>query len=623
MKKIVFILLAAVMVLNISMTAYSQKTDIFEDTLLFAEGGFFASGQRVYTIQSGNISFRCSVINTLAHQRSISVTMALYKNNYLINSATETTLINPGQNRLISKTMTVPSGTGHEMKVFLNEEINIGYPLRSVFSLTNKSSEKEITCFSIRGFDGEINHTAKLVEVLVPYGTPLSGIEPEVTVSDGATVQIQDNNYSTPVKVEVTAEDGTSQTYTVRTVFDIPPSGYYFEDFSTMTPNAVPTKWVLSNTAGGTVTVGTDPDDETNLVLKVDDTSTSASVSTYVDFPAIYPPFEVSFRIRYDRLPVFSDSNNVSYSWTNFGLGGTIMGGMSEKDSASRQTFMYKSTSEREVTTTIMQVNYWHDIKMVYGTDNMVSYYVDGEFVVKADACNARSYTTRLTTSSTVARTSILYLDDIEIKHIEGEEDYNFFDDFEEYGGSSLPSEIWHLSGGQAYIEQDGLSNGTKALRIEDTSDSQAVVLGRKITPINGNSKISYDFMLPDDLVTTGSGIRFKFGSGDLASAMSDSSCAVLLSVRSTLGVNTLAYKADGEWYDIAGSDISSGEWNKLVIDYYYDEDYELYFAEVYLNNNYLATLLQGDIYGIDKIEVVTETSGRSTIWIDNLSVSK
>ena len=106
-----------------------------------------------------------------------------------------------------------------------------GMVLMIAFALTacssnddeNKSSAKAITVYSLGGYPGTINEGAKTIAINVPYGTPVTAMVASFTttgssVKVGSVVQTTGsttNNFASPVSYKVTAEDGSSVTYTV------------------------------------------------------------------------------------------------------------------------------------------------------------------------------------------------------------------------------------------------------------------------------------------------------------------------------------------------------------------------------------------------------------------------
>lgn len=83
------------------------------------------------------------------------------------------------------------------------------------------STEKKILTFEIDGAEGVIDETNHTVTVTVPYGTSATARKPVITISAKATIdpadgQVQD--FGHPVTYTVTAEDDSTQAYTVTVI---------------------------------------------------------------------------------------------------------------------------------------------------------------------------------------------------------------------------------------------------------------------------------------------------------------------------------------------------------------------------------------------------------------------
>lgn len=91
---------------------------------------------------------------------------------------------------------------------------------RVTVTVSPYSSAKRITSFkfnNLTGATGVINETDRTIAVTVPQGTDRSGLVPTVTY-EGASISPASGvakNFTSPVTYRVTAEDGTSRTYTV------------------------------------------------------------------------------------------------------------------------------------------------------------------------------------------------------------------------------------------------------------------------------------------------------------------------------------------------------------------------------------------------------------------------
>lgn len=90
------------------------------------------------------------------------------------------------------------------------------------YSSQTQSSEKAITSFVFTGLtppvNGVIDENTHSIDLMVPKGTDMTNLAPAVTVSDSATVYPASGtpqDFTAPVTYTVTAQDGSSQDYTV------------------------------------------------------------------------------------------------------------------------------------------------------------------------------------------------------------------------------------------------------------------------------------------------------------------------------------------------------------------------------------------------------------------------
>jgi hypothetical protein len=95
-------------------------------------------------------------------------------------------------------------------------------PNSTTTTTTTMSSDKQILSFSLQGLTpavtGTIDNTADTISLTVPKGTDVTTLVPTITVSDFATVSPASGvseDFTTPVIYTVTAQDGTTQQYTV------------------------------------------------------------------------------------------------------------------------------------------------------------------------------------------------------------------------------------------------------------------------------------------------------------------------------------------------------------------------------------------------------------------------
>jgi hypothetical protein len=95
-------------------------------------------------------------------------------------------------------------------------------------SSPNPSSAKAITAFSLNGFNGVINEAAKTITVVMPPGTSFTNlvatfITTGASVKVGSVVQASGqtpNDFTNPVTYTVTAQDASTQNYTVTVTVD-------------------------------------------------------------------------------------------------------------------------------------------------------------------------------------------------------------------------------------------------------------------------------------------------------------------------------------------------------------------------------------------------------------------
>lgn len=88
---------------------------------------------------------------------------------------------------------------------------------------TSQSSEKKITKFSINGVNGTVIEALKQIGVTLPAGTDVTALTPTIEISYFATVNPASGvaqDFTNPVEYTVTAENGTTQKYTVTVVVE-------------------------------------------------------------------------------------------------------------------------------------------------------------------------------------------------------------------------------------------------------------------------------------------------------------------------------------------------------------------------------------------------------------------
>ena len=111
-------------------------------------------------------------------------------------------------------------------KQFQMPAYNISVSCTFVDADTVTTDGPTIGAFIVNGVSGAINDTTGTITITLPYGTDLTALKPALTLkgavsvspASGATV-----NLSSPVTYTVTAEDGTTKTYTVTAYTEAQP----------------------------------------------------------------------------------------------------------------------------------------------------------------------------------------------------------------------------------------------------------------------------------------------------------------------------------------------------------------------------------------------------------------
>ena len=105
-------------------------------------------------------------------------------------------------------------------RLVCDEEGTIYYKVDSGYIVAIRKAEggKAITGFKIGDTVATISEADKTISILLPQGTNLSALTPEITVSKNASVSPESGvqiDFTSPVIYTVTAENGETQTYTV------------------------------------------------------------------------------------------------------------------------------------------------------------------------------------------------------------------------------------------------------------------------------------------------------------------------------------------------------------------------------------------------------------------------
>jgi hypothetical protein len=134
--------------------------------------------------------------------------------------------------------------------------------------------------------EGSINEGAKSINVPVPYGTNPMNLTPMITVSDDATVSPgsgQAQDFTNPVTYTVTAQDGSTVTYTVR-VTPGPNTAKAITGFGFISPDAAGTINEDNKTVNVMVPYGTSLTNLTPMITVSDDATVSPGSGQAQDF---------------------------------------------------------------------------------------------------------------------------------------------------------------------------------------------------------------------------------------------------------------------------------------------------------------------------------------------------
>ncbi len=129
-------------------------------------------------------------------------------------------------------TLPTPTKTGYTFKSWNSKPDGTGTLINSTMVVNSdmtiyaiweviKSNAKEITSFKLNEVTGKISGTN--ITLSVPYGTAITSLKPTVTCSTKATyTPTTAQNFTSPVKYTVSAEDGTTKVYTVTVTKESP-----------------------------------------------------------------------------------------------------------------------------------------------------------------------------------------------------------------------------------------------------------------------------------------------------------------------------------------------------------------------------------------------------------------
>lgn len=585
--------------------------------LYYANLEFFVKSndenQKITALTSGNIVCSYRITNDSKSNKKVTVITGLFEDGALQTIVSKTYNMQSTQSCTFNNEIVVPDDyQKYEIQVFVLEDIDAGIPLVKVGVLNTKSSEKEVIYFSLQGRDGTIDSYSKKIEVSVPYATPLKNVNPKIVVSDKAKYDLSSNDFSEPVAINITAEDGSRQKYMIYTYVDLPPSAVVYETFENSEFNTLPSGWRATGLSSGTVSVVQDPKNPENKVLKVDDTG-ALNVQAILDFDPIYPPFEATFKVMYGHNDSYSSGNNdASYSSAAVGSDANAaksIGAVSINQSSSNIRWVYRTQTatgeqgELTVSGTSAHLDEWYNVKLIYRTDKMVEYYIDDKLLTIAQPRSAEDYASSFWFTSSLARKSYAYIDDISIVHLESAEiEKGYFQDFNDLTVGSPPPEEWQTS---ATSNIQPLNEDNYALCIYDGDASL------HITPINESVKLSFDIVLDDNMAAP-----LDFGEivGEIAVINNDETVTELLITH--LGNSKFGITKDTNTQCMIYDNLLLGVQNNIKIICYYNENFEKSIADIYINESLAANLIIDSI-GADSIRFKSQHG--FSIWLDNV----
>jgi hypothetical protein len=184
----------------------------------------------------------------------------------------------------------------------VNYTVTSGLAVEQVWEVTVSvapaSVETDILSFNLASPEatGTVNTTNHTVTLTVPYGTPVTALNPTITISDKATIAPLSGvnaNFSSPVTYTVTAEDGTTKQAWVVTVVVAAATANDIVSFDFATPATTGTVNATNHTVALTVPYGT-----VVTALKPTITvSAGASVSPLSDVAADFSSADVLYTV--------------------------------------------------------------------------------------------------------------------------------------------------------------------------------------------------------------------------------------------------------------------------------------------------------------------------------------
>ena len=150
------------------------------------------------------------------------------------------------------------------------------------------SSAKQITSFTIPNQTGDTVTTNQNITIVMPYGTDVTNLTPAISVSANATISPASGtteDFTNPVAYTVTAQDSTTQVYTVTVNKTLNSAKAVTSfDFDEFTPAVTGTVTENDHTIALTVPFGTNVTNLTPTVTVSPDATISPASGTAEDF---------------------------------------------------------------------------------------------------------------------------------------------------------------------------------------------------------------------------------------------------------------------------------------------------------------------------------------------------
>lgn len=557
-------LLCSVLVLMLTITALPvwANDEILDDALFYAEPTFCTeSGDEIDTVTAGKIACRYVITNRADAETSVTVLMGMYDENVLKDLDAVTHSVGKEETAVWETTVTATDANS-VIRLFVAES---GHPVRLAAVLNNKSRNCAVKSFSLGDYEGEVNNDSGRIDLRVPNTLDLTEATPTAVLADGAEATYDGSDFSDTVTMTVTAENGAEKTYRIYTTTY--PATFKL-DFENDTVGEKPTGWTVQANAGCTMTVEVDPENETNHVMKLNDTSTRDQVKAAYAFAEMPVPFKVSYKVRYGHGTdtYNADGSAVQYYWTSVDhrdAGETITEGHDNgalsnisawetgQDNRTVWQYEYKSAStgnkiqypsQKQLSSVNKNYNLhldtWYRVEIAYSKDGYMTYSVDGTQLTKVLMINAEKTANQFYATTRGANTGYMYLDDITFTPLEVEQPTSIDMNFDEMGTGALTElEGFTISaGGNADIVSQTEGN---ALQL-----SEDTMLTAALSDLAGEAELSFDLKLP----TTGNSLEAKLGDGAAVTFVSDENEKLKICYTTTSGGDkTVTTKAEAD----------------------------------------------------------------------------